>query len=78
MTTPTIPAGPPASRLQRVLEAGHFALTLEISPPIGPNPAPINREVGLLREYADAFNVTDNQSARVHTSSLAVSIMLKA
>ena len=77
MTTPAIPARPPASRLQRVLEAGHFALTLEISPPVGPNPAPIERQMKLLRSYADAFNVTDNQSARVHTSSLSVSIVLK-
>jgi methylenetetrahydrofolate reductase (NADPH) len=67
----------PAGRLARVLAEGHFALTLEVSPPVGPNPAPIERQMGLLRGYADAFNVTDNQSARVHTSSLAVSIMLQ-
>lgn len=77
MTTGTPLLRPPPSRLARVLEAGHFALTLEISPPVGPNRAAIERQMNLLRDYADAFNVTDNQSARVHTSSLAVSIMLK-
>ncbi len=76
MTTPSQPR-PVPSRLARVLGAGHFALTLEISPPVGPNRAAVERQIKLLRDYADAFNVTDNQSARVHTSSLAVSIMLK-
>jgi methylenetetrahydrofolate reductase (NADPH) len=76
MTTPSQPQ-PAPSRLARVLGAGHFALTLEISPPVGPNRAAVERQIKLLQDYADAFNVTDNQSARVHTSSLAVSIMLK-
>lgn len=77
MTTDSPQPQPTASRLARVLEAGHFALTLEISPPVGPNRAAVERQIKLLRDYADAFNVTDNQSARVHTSSLAVSIMIR-
>lgn len=77
MTTDTSAAPPSPSRLARVLAEGHFALTLEISPPVGPNRAAVDRQINLLRGYADAFNVTDNQSARVHTSSLAVSIMLR-
>lgn len=81
MTTPqNQPSGsiaPSESRLARVLQAGHFALTLEISPPVGPNRAAVDSQIKLLSDYADAFNVTDNQSARVHASSLAVSIMLK-
>jgi methylenetetrahydrofolate reductase (NADPH) len=81
VTTPqNQPSGniaPSQSRLARVLQAGHFALTLEISPPVGPNRAAVDSQIKLLSDYADAFNVTDNQSARVHASSLAVSIMLK-
>jgi methylenetetrahydrofolate reductase (NADPH) len=81
MTTPqnqpSRDGAPSQSRLARVLQAGHFALTLEISPPVGPNRAAVDRQITLLSDYADAFNVTDNQSARVHASSLAVSIMLK-
>lgn len=65
------------SHLKSVLDAGHFALTLEISPPVGPNQAAIQRQIDLLADYADAFNVTDNQSARVHTSSFATSVMAK-
>ena len=77
MRTENASSQPTKSRLERTLLEGHFALTLEISPPVGPNRAAVERQIDLLRDYADAFNVTDNQSARVHTSSLAVSIMLK-
>jgi methylenetetrahydrofolate reductase (NADPH) len=65
------------SHLKSVLDAGHFALTLEVSPPVGPNREAIQRQIDLLANYADAFNVTDNQSARVHTSSLATSVMVR-
>lgn len=65
------------SNLAKVLRAGHFAVAIECSPPVGPNPEFIERYVRIVRGYADAYNVTDNQSASVHSSSLAVSIMLK-
>jgi len=77
VTTADIGRPPSLSRLARVLEAGKFALTIEITPPVGPNRVDIAQQIDLLRDYADAFNVTDNQSARVHTSSLAVSIMVR-
>ena len=77
MTTSTTTTAAHSSNLARVLRAGHFAVTLEVSPPVGPNPAAVERQIKLLRGYGDAYNVTDNQSARVHTSSLAVSIMLQ-
>ncbi len=69
------PPGP--SRLAQVLQRGDFALTAEISPPVGPNRGAVERQIELLRGYADAYNVTDNQAARVHTSSLAVSALLQ-
>jgi len=65
------------SHLKSVLDAGHFAATLEISPPVGPNRDAIERQIDLLSGYGDAFNVTDNQSARVHTSSFATSVLVK-
>ena len=77
MTTEVHPSRSSPSRLAQVLEGGNFALTLEVSPPVGPNRGAVERQIDLLKDYADAFNVTDNQSARVHASSLAVSIMLK-
>jgi methylenetetrahydrofolate reductase (NADPH) len=82
--TPTAPA-PVATtgltganaNLSKVLAAGQFAVCVEVSPPVGPNPDAIQKQINLLRGYGDAYNVTDNQSATVHVSSLAVSIMLK-
>jgi methylenetetrahydrofolate reductase (NADPH) len=65
------------SQLAKMLRAGQFAVAAEISPPIGPNPEAVKKHIDMLKGYADAFNVTDNQSAMVHMSSLSVSIMLK-
>ncbi|MGB5890241.1 MAG: methylenetetrahydrofolate reductase, partial [Thermoanaerobaculia bacterium] len=61
----------------RVLGSGHFARAIEISPPVGPNPGALHRQIELLRGYGDAYNVTDNQSAKVHMCSLAASILLE-
>jgi methylenetetrahydrofolate reductase (NADPH) len=44
---------------------------------VGPNVEAIQKQINLLKGYGDIYNVTDNQSAMVHVSSLAVSIMLK-
>lgn len=66
-----------SSRLAQVLHRSEFALTAEVAPPVGPNRGAVERQIEKLRGYADAYNVTDNQAARVHTSSLAVSIMLR-
>lgn len=65
------------SNLARVLAAGHFAVAVEVSPPVGPNVASIERQIAGLKGYGDVYNVTDNQSASVHASSLAASILLK-
>jgi methylenetetrahydrofolate reductase (NADPH) len=65
------------SNLAKVIAAGHFPVCVEVSPPVGPNIEAIQREIKTLKGYGDAYNVTDNQSAMVHVSSLAVSIMLK-
>lgn len=59
------------SHLERVLAAGHFAVTVEVGPPRGPDPEPIRRKADLLRAVADAYNVTDNQTAVVRMSSIA-------
>ena len=82
-TSPS-PATPPAtglnganSTLARVLRSGGFGVAVEVSPPVGPNPEAVQKQISILGGYADAYNVTDNQSANVHMSSLSVSIMLK-
>ncbi len=87
MNLPTPSAAPAApintgltgasSNLAKVINSGQFAVCVEVSPPVGPNVEAIQREIKTLKGYGDAYNVTDNQSAVVHVSSLAVSIMLK-
>jgi len=64
------------SNLEKVLAAGHFAVTAELGPPAGADTEPVRRKAELLRGVADAVNVTDNQTAVVRMSSVAVSSLL--
>ena len=64
------------SNLGRVLSAGQFAVTAEVGPPRGPDPAEVKKKAGVLRGVADAYNVTDNQTAVVRMSSIAGSKIL--
>jgi methylenetetrahydrofolate reductase (NADPH) len=64
-------SGAASSHLQTVLQQGHFAVTAEIGPPRSANVAPVRRKARLLREWVDAANVTDNQSAVVRMASWA-------
>lgn len=64
------------SDLARLLSAGHFVVTAELSPPRSVQLASVEREIEILRDYVDAANVTDNQTANVRMSSIAVSILL--
>jgi methylenetetrahydrofolate reductase (NADPH) len=59
------------SNLERVLSEGGFAVTAEIGPPKGSNPDKIRQKGETLIGCADAFNVTDNQTAVVRMSSIA-------
>lgn len=80
MSTGTLAAPPTAggrSNLARMLAAGEFAVAVEISPPAGADPTALRRQVEMLRGCADAYNVTDNQSARIRMSSLAACIMIR-
>lgn len=63
------------SNLEKVLETGHFAVTAEIGPPMSANPESIREHARMLKGYADAFNLTDNQTAIVRLSSLASSVI---
>ena len=65
------------SNLARVLAAGQFAVAVEISPPVGPNPQALQRQIERVRGCADVYNVTDNQSARIHLASLPACILLQ-
>jgi len=59
------------SNLERIIAAGHFAVTAELGPPRGANPETIEKKAGFLKTYVDAANITDNQTAVVRMSSIA-------
>lgn len=58
------------SNLERVLRAGHFAVTAELGPPQSGDGEVIREKAALLRGYCDAVNITDNQTAIVRMSSI--------
>ena len=58
------------------LSAGKFAVTGEITPHKGVNPARIREAAKHLIGVVDAINVTDNQRSSVKASSLAVSKLI--
>lgn len=61
------------SRLRRMLEAGEFVVTGEIAPPLGTDLTAMRASIEMLAPVCDAINVTDNQGASLHLSSLAAS-----
>ena len=59
------------SNLEKVLSEGKIAVTAEIGPPKGSDPNKIKKKAKMLNGHADAFNITDNQTAVVRMSSMA-------
>jgi len=64
------------SNLEKVLSEAKFAITAEIGPPKGSDPDKIKSKAEMLKGFADAFNITDNQTAVVRLSSFGGSIIL--
>lgn len=64
------------SRLEKVLKSGQFAVTGECGPPRGADPEVIKKKCNLLKDKADAFNITDNQTSVVRMSSIASSVIM--
>jgi len=61
------------SRLREALERGEFVVTGEVAPPLGTDLSAMLASVEMLSPLVDAVNVTDNQGASLHLSSLAAS-----
>ncbi|MFH2005444.1 MAG: methylenetetrahydrofolate reductase [bacterium] len=80
---PTLPEGNGAhglksgSNLEKVLAAGHFAVTAECGPPRGADPEEVRKKSVHLKGNVDACNVTDNQTSVVRMSSVAGCVLLK-
>jgi methylenetetrahydrofolate reductase (NADPH) len=64
------------SHLEQILAAGYFAVTAELGPPQNADPAVIVRKASILKGYADAVNITDNQTAVVRMSSIAAGVLV--
>lgn len=64
------------SKLEKILTAGHFAVTGECGPPRGANVEVMRQKASHLKGVVDAVNVTDNQTAVVRLSSLAGCLIL--
>ena len=63
------------SNLEKVLTAGHFAVTGELGPPRGANTEAIRKKAGHLKGKVDAVNITDNQTGVVRMASWAASLL---
>jgi len=59
------------SRLEKLLIQGEFVATAELGPPKSADIQLIKHKAGILRGFADAVNITDNQTAIVRVSSIA-------
>jgi methylenetetrahydrofolate reductase (NADPH) len=64
------------SNLEKVLRAGHFAVTGELGPPTSANREVIEEKARHLKGNVDSVNITDNQTAVVRMSSISVGTML--
>ncbi len=65
-----------AGRLERVLRAGHFAVTTELAPPDSANPNDVYERAHIFDGYVDAMNATDGSGANCHMSSVAMCALL--
>ena len=66
-----------ASKLEKILSEGHYAVTSECGPPRGSKPEPIVEKAEMIKNHVDAINITDNQTSMTRLCSLAACIRLK-
>jgi len=62
-----------SGKLRAALDRGEFVVTGEVAPPHGTDYSGMLESVRALGPYCHALNVTDNQGATLHLSSLAAS-----
>jgi len=65
------------TNLEKVLESKKFAVTAEVGPPKGAGTAGVMKKGESIKNFTDAVNVTDNQTAIVRMCSLAGCTLLK-
>nr|HID59625.1 methylenetetrahydrofolate reductase [Desulfobacterales bacterium] len=65
------------SKLEKILAAGHLAVTSECGPPRGSDGEFVTKKAKMIKDHVDAINVTDNQTSVTRLCSLAACIHLK-
>lgn len=73
---PILPGHYSPGRLERVLRAGHFAVTTEIAPPDSADPNEVYERAAIFDGYVDAMNATDGSGAHCHMSSVGMCSLL--
>ena len=73
---PILPGHVSPGRFERVLRAGHFAVTAEIAPPDSADPAEVYARAKDFEGYVDAINATDGSGANCHMSSMGICALL--
>ena len=66
----------PESKLEKVLSSGHFAVTGELGPPKSADLETLKRHAVAMKDHVESYNITDNQTAIVRTSSVGVAAAL--
>ncbi|MCP4430731.1 MAG: methylenetetrahydrofolate reductase [Gammaproteobacteria bacterium] len=65
-----------SGRLERVLRAGHFAITTELAPPDSALAEDVYERAQVFDGYVDGMNATDGSGANCHMSSVAMCALL--
>ncbi len=65
------------SHLEKVLAAGHFAVTGELGPPRSASRQEVVEKAKHLKGNVDSVNITDNQTAVVRMCSMAAALILQ-
>lgn len=73
---PILPGHQSASRLERILRAGQFAVTTELAPPDSANAEDVYQRARIFDGYVDGINATDGSGAHCHMSSVGVCALL--
>lgn len=77
-TTPLEPGHSSPGFLEKLLRAGEFTVTAELSPPDSADPEEVFKRARIFDGYVDAINATDGSGANCHMSSVAVCALLRS
>ncbi|MYK27156.1 MAG: methylenetetrahydrofolate reductase [Gammaproteobacteria bacterium] len=73
---PILPGHHSAGRFERLLRAGVFTITAELSPPDSANAEDVYARARIFDGYVDGINATDGSGANCHMSSSGVCALL--